>query len=1418
MASSVARISLCVALLMSVAACGGNDGSQVVATPTIEAFTANPQALVRGDSSTLSWTVSGASLVVVTSGQDEIVTADGVDAGSGSVSIAPGETTTYTLTAVAVRDGQMSAAATATTTVTVTEPDPPTVSLTANPEAVASGDGATLTWVTTGAESLTLTAGDDEIDLGDEAVEAGTVTVTPTEDTTYTLIADGRGGTASDDATVTILPLPTVSVFVAEPPAIDLGGSTTLRWETEDASTVTLFADGAPLGDEQPRSGTLEVTPVQTTTYALQARGDGGETTTEVTVEVNRTVAATMTIEPGTIDFGGSAELSWTTVAAETIELFAEPGGVQDLSGRDILADSITVSPEVTTTYSFTAENADGGDMVTTVLTVNPPVAITSLTATPEMVFIGESTTVAWETQNAARVLLRYDDLELEVDAIGSREFVGLTQGTTYTIVAEGVGGPVEESVTVEVTQRPIPVIRSFTADPEVIAQGASSTLSWSVERAATVQLFADNLVDPRVEIPLTPDQYEMGTVEVTPFVTTAYELVAVNEHGEVTAAARVTMPAEVIELTASPDAIHPGDEVEVSWNLQGFYGIAIEVDGREVFGERLNPEDGGRGSFRFVGEPPVEILFRARSSELEDEFQRVLTVDGLGPQIREFGPLAPQVNREGLGTLNWLISPGLTDFALVGDPDVGPPVELDVDQGDWEDGGIDVTQRFTTRYQLSAFNDFGFTFGFATIEVPLQVFDFEAVPNPAIYGENVELRWSVQGAEGVEYVFGGGDPVVGFVGENGRGTGELLEVTAEGLVELTAFVGENGRVTSEVDLTVAAPTVELFTNTPEQGSQGDVFRLEWRNRGAAGIAIEAEDARGTYAVDVGGLDPNQDFLELPLVFETTFTLTATNPFGATQQTTVVGIIDSTPVILGFGADPPSVDPGDSAELAWETQGATRAEIAIYEDDTYRDVVQTIQIDGDDLDAGSLTIPDIQDFVYTELRVGSANNERTDARLVIGLNGPEGTLQVTEVFYNTGLDNPRLQWIELYNFAPFPVNLGNTTLGYGVGDWARNGQLLPPHEVGPFECIVIAGPDSVEANYRPVIDEPFLLAAPIPQARGGAAGLALFDVPPGDLAPGLAAYDGVVYGVEVQEGDNFNLQGQPLFDVFVDEAPVGHSLHRIVFGGFEVNGQGDDEPPVEELGADFIPPEFYVLDAPTPGRCFGLGPRGDDPNQDGQVFLGRRRGPELGGNQVGLRTYNLSARESSVFFSGQLADCVDDFRSGGLLCTVPPGTGRVDLTLRKEGQGEIIYPGWYEYEPVDFCSLHFPTTAFVGLLDTAPFYGRVYEQGVTDAPGDSGAFVVQWGHGPTDGDAALNPQAFTWFDARFNVQEGNDDEYQVDFLAETAGSFRHVFRVREQNGDIWTYCDANGTVNNNPELENFFDAEDSGTLEVGRPE
>jgi hypothetical protein len=135
---------------------------------------------------------------------------------------------------------------------------PPSVSLSADPLTINSGQSSTLTWTSKNAATVSIDNGIGEV------AASGSQSVELTATTTYTITAVGAKETVTDSVTITVVqpPLPTVSLS-ADPTSIIEGDSTTLTWTSENADSVSI--DNG-IG-EVAASGTESVSPTETTTY-----------------------------------------------------------------------------------------------------------------------------------------------------------------------------------------------------------------------------------------------------------------------------------------------------------------------------------------------------------------------------------------------------------------------------------------------------------------------------------------------------------------------------------------------------------------------------------------------------------------------------------------------------------------------------------------------------------------------------------------------------------------------------------------------------------------------------------------------------------------------------------------------------------------------------------------------------------------------------------------------------------------------------------------------------------------------------------------------------------------------------------------------------------------------------------------------
>jgi len=119
---------------------------------------------------------------------------------------------------------------------------------------------------------------------------------------------------------------------------------------------------------------------------------------------------------------------------------------------------------------------------------------------------------------------------------------------------------------------------------------------------------------------------------------------------------------------------------------------------------------------------------------------------------------------------------------------------------------------------------------------------------------------------------------------------------------------------------------------------------------------------------------------------------------------------------------------------------------------------------------------------------------------------------------------------------------------------------------------------------------------------------------------------------------------------------------------------------------------------------------------------------------------------------------------------------------------------------IGWANLQWPPTlthiiSTVNRTDNA--YGQVWIDGVTGQPGATPGLLAQLGYGPAGSNPAGDPAGnarWTWVDAAFNVDAGNNDEFRASLLPEAVGNFDYVFRYSATNGRDWQYADLNGPI------------------------
>ncbi len=413
--------------------------------PNVSAI-ALPATLCVGESSSLN-----------ASGANSYQWEDGSTSNPRTVS--PASTTTYSVIGTDANGCEN------TDDITVTVNPLPTVSIAADDADLCEG------------ESTELTANGADAYVWEDGSTANPRAVSPTNTTTYSVTGtDANGCRNSDDITVTVNPLPTVSIF-ANDESICEGETATL---TASGANAYVWEDGSTTN---PR----EVSPTSTTTYSVRGTdANGCKNTADISVTVNPLPTVSIAAEDGEVCVGESTQL--TASGADTYEW--EDGSA---------ANPRTILPTSTTTYSVTGTDANGCENTSEITIIVNPLPNVSVTANPTAVCEGESSTLqatgaagyVWEDNNSTN----------------NPRTVTPSNTTIYTVTGtDGNGCSAQASVSVNV--KPVP--------PKPQEQ---SDFFCQFDRIGRLQpntadyVWYDENIDPLPEAP-KPDSSVVGSVQ----------------------------------------------------------------------------------------------------------------------------------------------------------------------------------------------------------------------------------------------------------------------------------------------------------------------------------------------------------------------------------------------------------------------------------------------------------------------------------------------------------------------------------------------------------------------------------------------------------------------------------------------------------------------------------------------------------------------------------------------------------------------------------------------------------------------------------------------------------------------------------------------------------------------------------------
>jgi hypothetical protein len=223
--------------------------------------------------------------------------------------VSPTVDTTYTLTA---HSGTCTDRAQAI--VRVQTADLLIIRFVATPDRIAAGGSSVLSWTTQGATAVTITPGVGTVPTN------GSVTVSPTDTTTYTLTASRDTRQVSAPVrVVAAAPVPRIIRFTGTPAELNPGESTSLCWDVVNARSIAI-APG-DFGSLKLPDGCVTVSPPATQKYTLTATGDNGTASADVVITVRPLVRVlTFTATPQVVTASNpQTTLTWTTADANRV-------------------------------------------------------------------------------------------------------------------------------------------------------------------------------------------------------------------------------------------------------------------------------------------------------------------------------------------------------------------------------------------------------------------------------------------------------------------------------------------------------------------------------------------------------------------------------------------------------------------------------------------------------------------------------------------------------------------------------------------------------------------------------------------------------------------------------------------------------------------------------------------------------------------------------------------------------------------------------------------------------------------------------------------------------------------------------------------------------------------------------------------
>jgi hypothetical protein len=448
------------------------------------------------------------------------------------------------------------------------------------------------------------------------------------------------------------------------------------------------------------------------------------------------------------------------------------------------------------------------------------------------------------------------------------------------------------------------PTILVFSINPFAVTSGGSALLTWAVTGATSVR------IEPGVG-----SVASVGSISLSPSITTVYKITATNGIGIATTAATLTVnsstPPVVASFSVNPSVITAGQTANLTWNVTGATSV------------RIDPTIGtvaGSGNQTVSPTATTTYTLTASNGGGTSTGTAVIAVNHgvTAPAVLDFGISPSAIVPGQVATLHWNVT-GATSVFI--DQGIGSVPAV---------GSQQVSPYYTTTYVLTVYDIEAPVTVTATLQVtpgysppyggpvppygdlPL-IASFTIDPPSVSPGTSATMSWSVAGADLI---------IIDRIYRPLPLSGSMMIMPTTTATYILTASNSAGSVTASATATVGSsttlPVILGFSATPTSILVGQTSTLQWRVTGATSVTIDN---------GIGAVAPWGRTVVSPTA-NTAYTLTATNSYGSSSASVTVMItvlgISGTPVIVYFVANPATLgqDIGLPSTLQWNVTGA----------------------------------------------------------------------------------------------------------------------------------------------------------------------------------------------------------------------------------------------------------------------------------------------------------------------------------------------------------------------------------------------------------------------------------------------------------------------------------------------------------------